>query len=88
MSQLYFLELSKYIKDLTVAKNNKETVLKFDDESLTQSLQLLENLPSTIISEVSEFVTTLKEFRDSAIYYTEDGKDIPLDIDANIFTGI
>jgi hypothetical protein len=88
LSQLYFLELSKYVKNLTITKSDSETSLRFDDETLSQSLQLLEKLPSTVVTEITDFVTKIKNFRDETIFYTEDGKDVPLDIDANIFTGI
>lgn len=84
LSELYLLELSKYITVVEVGSSE----LKFDDSSLFQNIQLLEKLPSNIVSEISTFVADIKTFRDSLICYTDSGKEVPLDIDANIFTGI
>ena len=88
LSELYLLELSKYIETLELTKGDGAAKLTFDDSSLFQNIQLLEKLPSNIVSEISTFVADIKAFRDSLICYTDSGNDVPLDIDANIFTGI
>lgn len=90
LSQTYFIELCKYIERLEVEKGNNTTVLTFDDTStLTEQLEFLEELPSNLVSEINKFVRTVKDFRDSILYYVDsDGKQHPLVVDANLFTTI
>lgn len=90
LGEMYFIELCKYINALTIDKSGTETVIRFDDvTTLNQSLQLLEKLPSNIVGLISKYIADVKKYRDSVISYTDSqGQLAPLEVDANIFTGI
>ena len=90
LSQVFFIEMSKYIESVVVSKDTTETVISFDQAStLDDSLAFLEKLPSKLLSEVSGYATDIKAYRDSTISYTSsEDKDIPLDIDVALFAGI
>lgn len=90
LGEIYFIELCKYINTLTIKKGGEDTVIRFDStDTLNQSLQLLEKLPSNIIGGISSFVNEIKEFRDGFLTYTDSNNNqASLDVDANIFTGI
>ncbi len=90
LGEIYFIELCKYINALTIKKDGEDTVIRFDStDTLNQSLQLLEKLPSNIIGGISSFVNEIKEFRDGFLTYTDSNNNqTSLDVDANIFTGI
>ena len=90
LSDVYFLEISKYIGDITVDKGKTKSSISFDDQQTIQkSLDFLESLPSSVIAQVSEYVGTIKEYRDSVFSYTDsEGKEVPLNVDISLFTGI
>lgn len=90
LSTVYFLELSKYIDNIEITKNGKTATVVFDDpNTIDASLELLEQLPSSIVAEVSTYIGEIKQYRDSIFSYTDgNGKDIPLNVDISLFTGI
>tara|TARA_R110002050_G_scaffold300427_3_gene469750 strand:- start:10982 stop:11848 length:867 start_codon:yes stop_codon:yes gene_type:complete len=90
LSTVYFLELSKYIDNIQITKNGKTASVVFDDPgTLDASLELLEELPSSIVAEVSRYIGEVKEFRDSIFCYTDSNdKEVPLNVDISLFTGI
>tara|TARA_Y100000310_G_scaffold332412_2_gene407937 strand:- start:726 stop:1592 length:867 start_codon:yes stop_codon:yes gene_type:complete len=90
LGEIYFIELCKYINTLTINRGGEETIIRFDAvDTLNQSLQLLEKLPSNLIGAISGYVNEVKEFRDGFLSYV-DSRDnrASLDVDAAIFTGI
>ena len=91
LSEMYFVELCKYITSITINKGDAEsTVLLFDSSSvLGQNMQLLEKLPSNIIGAMSNYIAEVKEYRDTFLSYTNSQKEqVSLEVDANIFAGI
>jgi len=90
LSQTYFIELCKYIEKLEVEKGDNVTVLAFDDpQTLTEQLSFLEELPSSLVSEINKFVRNVKDFKDSILYYVDsNGEQQPLVVDVNLFTTI
>ena len=82
--------MSKYIDTIVITKDGVDTVVTYDDpNTLDQSLDLLEKLPSKLLSEVSAYATDVKAFRDNIVSYTSSqDKDVPLDIDVALFAGI
>ena len=90
LSQVYFLEICKYIDTVTVTKKDSNTVLNFRDvESFDNNFALLERLPTTVISEVSSYMNDIRKYRDSVFSYVNvDDKDVPLDVDIALFAGI
>jgi len=91
LGEMYFVELCKYISSITInSADSGSTVLRFDSlDVLPQSMQLLEKLPSNLIGAVSDYVESVKEYRDSFLSYTNSqDQPAPLEVDANIFTGI
>ena len=91
LSEMYFVELCKYITSISINKGDSEsTVLVFDSSSVIgQNMQTLEKLPSNIIGAMSSYIAEVKEYRDSFLSYTNSQKDqVPLEVDANIFAGI
>jgi|10_taG_2_1085330.scaffolds.fasta_scaffold03216_5 hypothetical protein len=90
MSQVYFLEICKYIDTLEIKKGKSVTVIDFTNiESFDQNFLLLEELPTQIVTEVSGFMSDVRAFRDEVFCYeNSDGKSIPLDIDIALFAGI
>jgi hypothetical protein len=89
-AQVYFIELFKYIKSITFNKNDKDTVVDFhSNKNMVKHIDLLEQLPTKAMTEITSYVTDVKSFRDSVLHYVnKDGEQVPLDIDANIFIGI
>lgn len=91
LSEMYFVELCKYISSLSITKgDNDSTVLLFDSSNeLSQNMLILEKLPSNIIGAISSYITDVKEYRDSFLSYTNSQDEtVSLEVDANIFTGI
>lgn len=91
LSQVYFLELYKYIDTVTIVKKDSDdTVVDFRDlTSFDQSFLLLDKLPTQIIAAISEYMTDVRAFKDDVFYYVdEDDKQIPLDVDIGLFAGI
>lgn len=90
LSAVYFLEISKYIDNIAVVKKGNETVVGFTDPAtIENSLVFLESLPSSIIAHISDYVSVVKEYRDSVFSYTNsEGDDVPLNVDVSLFTGI
>jgi len=91
LSQTYFVELSKYIDFLEIIKDKKtSTVLKFDNvETLTHELKLLEKLPATVITQINDFIKSIRNYRESVLYYVDDdNKQHPLTVDVSLFTTI
>ena len=90
LSNVYLIELSKYISQITVSKDSSKSDIDFKNtDNITSNMQVLEKLPSVLLSEVSAYIKDVKKFRDSAISYTSsDGKQVTLDIDVAFFTGI
>ena len=91
LSQVYFLELYKYINTVTIDKKGEgKTVVNFRDLSnFDQNYKLLDSLPTQIIANISEFMTDVREYKDSIFFYeNQDEKDVPLDVDIGLFAGI
>ena len=91
LSEIYFVEICKYISQLTITTDDDSTVITFNDaENLQQNLKLVNKLPSSVVSGTTGFITKVKEYRDSYLYYVDPKTDeqVSLDVDANMFTGI
>ena len=90
LSQIYFLELCKYVDTITVTKDKEESIIDFTDhDKIDENMMLLEKLPTKLVSELSDFIGEVKEYKDSIFYYTNsEDKEIPLNVDAALFTGI
>ena len=90
LGQVYLAEISKYIVSIVVTKGDNETFINFSDSStLDDNLQLLEKLPSNVISEATKYIGDVKKYRDSVFYYINvDDKHVPLQIDLALFAGI
>ena len=82
--------MSKYIELLEITRKDSNTVITFDNaETLTQQLQLLEELPTSIIVEINSFIKDVKEYKDATLFYVDDnGDQKPLVVDVNLFTTI
>ena len=91
LSAVYFLEVYKYIESISIEKKGQDPiVVNFNDLShFNDNYSLLDKLPTQVISDVSAYMTDVRSLRDKIFYYTDDNdKDIPLDIDIGLFTGI
>jgi len=90
MSQVYFLEICKYIDTLEIKKGKTVNTVKFSDiDTFDQNFLLLEKLPTQIVTEVSDFMSSVRKYRDEVFCYeNSDGKTVPLDIDIALFAGI
>jgi hypothetical protein len=91
LSQVYFLELYKYIDTVTINKKDEdETVVNFRDlDNFDQNFLLLDKLPTQIIANISEYMTDVRKYKDGIFYYeNDDNKQIPLDVDIGLFAGI
>ncbi len=90
MSQVYFLEICKYIDTLEIKKGKTVNTVKFSDiNTFDQNFLLLEKLPTQIVTEVSDFMSSVRKYRDEVFCYeNSDGKTVPLDIDIALFAGI
>lgn len=91
LSEIYFVEICKYIKQLVINKDDNQTVITFTDiDNLPQSLKLLDKLPSNVVAAVASYITDIKQFRDTYLYYVDPQtqEQVSLDVDANMFTGI
>ena len=90
LSQVYFLEICKYIESITVVKKGEQTKVDFTDlDSFDNNFRLLEQLPTKVISEVSTYMNSIREYKEKAFSYKNlDNKDVPLNIDAALFAGI
>lgn len=93
-AQVYFIELFKYITSITFNKtsdtdSNTTPVDFYSTKNMSQHIELLEQLPTKAVTEITSYVTAVKKYRDSILYYVDqDDKEVPIDIDANIFIGI
>jgi hypothetical protein len=91
LSEIYFIEICKYIKELAVNKGDERNVVKFEaGGSMHQSLKVLEKLPSSIVAATAAYIANVKDYRDSYLYYIDPESDdqVSLEVDANMFTGI
>ena len=90
LSDVFFVEVCKYIKNITITKDGTSTHINFHDpDNLSQNLQLLQKLPSRIITDVSRYISDIKEFRGSVMFYiNSSGEQAPLEVDANLFIGL
>ena len=90
LSQVYFLEICKYIESITITKKDDNTKLDFRDlDNFDSNFKLLERLPTKVISEVSTYMNDIRKYKDSIFSYVNvDGKEIPLNVDAALFAGI
>ena len=86
LTDVYFLELCKYIDTLQVG----DDVIRFSDkDTIKQSFKLLQKLPTQILAQVTSYISDIREYRDSVIFYTNsENKDVPLNVDIALFTGI
>ena len=89
-TQVYFIELFKYISSIEFDKGGNRTKVDFGSKkTFAQNIELLESLPTQVVTEITSFVTDIKAYRDTLLCYVDNnGKTVPLDIDANIFIGI
>ena len=91
LSQVYFLELYKYINTITIDKKDEgKTVVNFRDlANFDQNYKLLDNLPTQIIANISDFMTDVRSYKDTIFFYeNDDEKEVPLDVDIGLFAGI
>ena len=86
LSNVYFLELYKYIESITVS----DTLLDFRDlDNFDQNFMVLEKLPTQVVAGISEFMGDIRTFKDEIFFYqNEDDKQVPLDVDMSLFAGI
>jgi len=90
LSDVYFLELYKYIENIVIDRDGNKTELDFRDLGLfDQNFMVLEKLPTQIIANISDFMTDVRKFKDEVFYYeNDDDKQVPLDVDLSLFAGI
>ena len=90
VTEIFFIEICKYIKTITINRGEKSTVLSFTDlNTLEDNLNVLHKLPSGVVSGVSNYVNKIKKFRDDPLTYKDSsGNDAILAIDANLFIGL
>tara|TARA_R100000808_G_C2155553_1_gene168638 strand:- start:34577 stop:35440 length:864 start_codon:yes stop_codon:yes gene_type:complete len=90
VSEVFFVEICKYIKSIVINKGDKSTTLNFTDVSLLDdNIAILQKLPSGVISGVSNYINKLKKFRDGPLTYKDaSGKNAILAVDANLFIGL
>ena len=85
LTEVFFVEVCKYVKSITITKGGNKTVVVFDDlEKLPVSVKLLQKLPSRIVSDISDYVNAVKKSRDSLLSHN----DVSVDVDANLFIGL
>ena len=90
LSEVYFLEMYKYISTITITKNKTLTTVDFrNPANFQQNLILLEKLPAPVVSDVSSYMSDVKKYRDTIFtYVNDDNREVPLDIDIALFAGI
>jgi hypothetical protein len=90
LSQVYFLEICKYISSINITKKDSDITVDFHDlKSFDNNLALLESLPTKVVSEVSTYMTDIRDYKDSVFNYVNaDDKEVPLNVDVALFAGI
>lgn len=91
LSNVYMVEMSKYISQIAISKDTSKTVIDFRDiDNVENNIQILEKLPTTVLSEISLYIKDIKKYRDSVLSYTstDNNKRIPIDIDIAFFTSV
>jgi len=91
LSTVYFLEIYKYISSITIEpKEGEPTVVNFRDmKNFGENYKLLDKLPTQVVTEISGYMTDVREFRETIFYYeNDDNKQLPIEIDVALFTGI
>ena len=71
-------------------KAEGKTVVNFRDlANFDQNYKLLDNLPTQIIANISDFMTDVRSYKDTIFFYeNDDEKEVPLDVDIGLFAGI
>lgn len=88
LSEIFFVELCKYI-DLIRIDGGNDIEMSFTDRSIRESVDILSKLPSKVITELSSYMQSLKDYRDSVYCYTDpSGESVPFEINSQFFTGI
>ena len=91
LSTVYFLEIYKYISSITIEpKEGEPTVVNFRNmKNFGENYKLLDKLPTQVVTEISGYMTDVREFRETIFYYeNDDNKQLPIEIDVALFTGI
>lgn len=80
ITELYVFEVSKYITDILIKKNDEKII--FTNISVSDRVKATELLPSSITSEILNFIKPIRDFENK--YITVD-KDTVLEIDGSFF---
>ena len=89
----FFAELAKYIKSIAFETNNGPEVFDFvnvAENNFNRNLQMLEKLPSSIVTKMTTFINQVKHYQTRLITEKIDvngqTKNVLLDIDISFFT--
>lgn len=89
----FFAELAKFIKTITFETHSGAEVFDFTDlskNSFIKNIQFLENTPSNVITEITSYISHIKEYQarliTEKISVNKEDKNVMLDIDIPFFT--
>ena len=70
LGKLYINELTKFTKSVTI-KNDNEKV-EFSDLSIEEKFDIIENIPSSSIAEVYNYIKEVREFEKEFVSQNDD----------------
>ena len=89
----FFAEISKYISKITFETSKGPEnfdFTEFSENNFTRNLQMLEKIPATVVSKISDYISKVKDYQikllTENINVNGKKKNVFLDIDISFFT--